>query len=195
MFAAILLIVVAILYRVVAAMSGADQNGWLPNFAPIAAIALCGAIYLPRRAAIVLSLSGVILSDIWLNVFHYHRDLFTWEILTRYVALGLIFALGFALRGRVTALRLFGASFVGSLVFYAITNTGSWISDPAYARTFAGWFQAVTVGRPEWSPTWVFYRNTLLSDLIFTGLFLICHTVTTRGTPKPEPALAEAHAR
>ena len=48
MFAAVFLILVAILYRVVPVMAGMDQTGWLSNFAPLAAIALCGAVFLPR---------------------------------------------------------------------------------------------------------------------------------------------------
>ncbi|MFM9031283.1 MAG: DUF6580 family putative transport protein, partial [Opitutaceae bacterium] len=38
-------------------------------------------------------------------------------------------------------------------------------------RTAAGWWQALTVGRPEFPPTLFFFRNTLVGDLVFTGLF------------------------
>jgi len=154
----------------------------------MAAIALCGAVFLPRRMAVVLPIAALFLSDVLLNVFHYHQPLLTWEIIPHYFALGLVAALGFALRGRATAVRLFGASFAGSLIFYIITNTGSWIGQPLYARTFGGWFQAMTIGLPGNLPTIVFYRNTLVSDMIFTALFLICHSVTTRGTTQPKPA-------
>ena len=57
MFASAFLILIAVLYRVVPVMMGVDQNGWLSNFAPLAAIALCGAIYLPRRMAVLLPLA------------------------------------------------------------------------------------------------------------------------------------------
>ncbi len=193
MFAAIFLILVAILYRVVPVMAGMDQNGWLSNFAPVAAIALCGAVYLPRRMAVALPLVALVVSDVVLNVWHYHRPFFTWEILPHYFALGLVSALGFALRGRVTGFRLFGAAVTGSLIFYVITNTGAWIGEPLYATSFAGWFQAMTTGLPNFPPVWMFYRNTLVSDLLFTGLFFACHTVTSRKTPEAkaaQPALA-----
>jgi hypothetical protein len=188
MFAAVFLILVAILYRVVPVMVGADQSGWLPNFAPLAAIALCGAIYLPRRAAVLLPLAALVVSDVVLNVFHYHKPLFSWEILPHYLALGLVSWLGFALRGKVTALRLFGASISGSVIFYVITNTGSWIGEPLYAKTFAGWFQAMTTGLPGFAPTWMFSRNTFVGDLVFTALFLGCHAVTARSANEPKPA-------
>ncbi len=125
MFAAIFLILTAILYRVVPVMIGVDQSGWLGNFAPVAAIALCGAIYLPRRMAAVLPLVSLLVSDVVLNVYHYHQPIFTWEILPHYLALGLVSALGFALRGRVTGFRLFGASLAGSLVFYVTEHSNT----------------------------------------------------------------------
>jgi hypothetical protein len=41
-----------------------------------------------------------------------------------------------------------------------------------YAKTFAGWIQAITTGLPGYPPTWEFFRNTLLSGGLFTGLFV-----------------------
>jgi hypothetical protein len=68
------------------------------------------------------------------------------------------------------------ASIVASTMFYAITNTFSWLSDPGYAKNFAGLIQSLTIGLPQYSatPTWMFFRNSLVSDLIFTGLFVVC---------------------
>ena len=42
-----------------------------------------------------------------------------------------------------------GASLLGSIAFYVITNTGDWLLEPLYAKTFAGWVQALTTGLPE----------------------------------------------
>lgn len=187
MFAAVFLILVAILYRVIPVMMGVE-GGWASNFAPMSAIVLCGAIYLPRRAAVILPLAAMIVSDVVLNVFHYHQTLVSWELLSRYVALACVSGLGFLLRGRSTTLRLFGATISGSVLFYFITNTGSWISEPLYVKSFAGWWQAMTVGLPGLPPTWMFSRNTFVSDLLFTGLFLLCHTVTSRGAHEPKLA-------
>ena len=36
-----------------------------------------------------------------------------------------------------------------------------------------GWWQAMTVGHPEFPPTLFFFRNTLVSDLLFTGVFAL----------------------
>jgi hypothetical protein len=59
---------------------------------------------------------------------------------------------------------------IGALLFYIVTNTAAWVSLP-YAKTLAGWIQAITTGLPGYPPTWEFFRNTLMSGGIFTGLF------------------------
>ena len=71
---------------------------------------------------------------------------------------------------------LLPASIAGSLIFYIVTNSVSWFFDPGYVKNFAGLIQALTVGLPQFSatPSWVFFRNSLLSDLFFTLLFVAC---------------------
>lgn len=188
MFAAFVLLLVVVVYRIVSGFTGSADYSWLHNFAPVAAVALCGAVYLPRRVAIALPLAMLFVSDLVLNVFHYHQPLLTVEILPRYLALALIAGLGFALRGRARLGSLLAASFLGSLIFYGLTNTGSWIYEPGYAKTFAGWVQALTSGLPGYPPTWSFYRNTLLSDLLFTALFVGCMHWQARKEEHPAPA-------
>jgi hypothetical protein len=83
-------------------------------------------------------------------------------------------ALGF---GRLVALRpsvtnLLSGTLGSSLVFYFVTNTASWAADAYYPGTAAGWWQALTLGHPEFPSTLWFFRNTLAGDLLFTGLFV-----------------------
>ncbi len=174
MIAPLVLLLVVVFFRVASGIVGSADIGWLHNFSPIAAIALCGAVYLPRRVAWALPLAMLFVSDVVLNVFHYHVPLVTVEIVPRYLALALITGLGFSLRGKVRLPGMLGGSLAGSLLFYVITNTGSWLGEPAYAKTFGGWIQALTTGVPGWPSTWWFYRNTLISDLLFTALFAGC---------------------
>jgi hypothetical protein len=67
------------------------------------------------------------------------------------------------------------ASLATSLIFYGITNAFSWLTDPGYAKDFAGLVQALTVGLPQYgaTPSWMFFRNSLLSDLAFTAVFVL----------------------
>ena len=181
-----LLLVVAVLYRLGLGLYG-SHAGFLSNFAPLAAIALCGGIYLPKKLALPLPLAALFISDLVLNA-HYHAPLVDVQMLSRYAALALVVGLGFALRGRVRISTLLPASVGGSLLFYIITNTGSWIDEPGYAKTFAGWMQALTTGLPGYPPTWSFFRNSLASDVVFTLLFVACMAITARREPSAEPA-------
>ncbi len=190
MFAALVLLIAVVFYRIFSGFYGSADFNWLHNFAPVSAIALCGAVYLPRRLAVALPLVMLLVSDIVLNAFHYHQPFFTWDILPRYAALALICVIGFALRDRASFGKLLGASVAGSLIFYVVTNTGSWLYEPAYAKTAAGWLQALTTGLPGYPPTWKFYRFTLASDLFFTALFYACMHATARTAPPEREAAA-----
>lgn len=43
--------------------------------------------------------------------------------------------------------------------------------------------QAMAVGHPEFPPTLWFFRNTLVGDLLFTGLFVAIHQFNTVRLP------------
>ena len=193
--AAIVLLLVVILYRIFFGIVESADFGGLHNFAPVAAIALCGAAYLPRRLAVALPLVGLLVSDAVLNLVHYHLPLLTFEIVPHYLALAIISMIGMAFRGRARLLPLLGASFAGSIIFFLITNTGSWIAAPEYAKTFAGWVQALTTGIPGYPPTWWFYRHTLMSDLFFTAIFSGLMAWRPKTVPSPTPAVSQEFAR
>lgn len=183
MFAAFVLLFAVVAWRVASGFLGGGSFEWLHNFAPLAAVALCGAVYLPRRLAFALPLAMLFISNAILNLAVYHEALFSLDMLPPYAALALIAAIGFTLRQRARVSVLVGASIGSSLLFYVITNTGSWIANAAYAKTFAGWTQALTTGLPGFPPTWWFLRNTLLSDLLFTLLFAGCMALQARKSP------------
>lgn len=171
--AALLLFVVAA-FRVVLGVTHMEDTGWLHNFSPLAAVALCGAIYLPRRIAFVLPLVTLLISDLVINAC-YGVALVSVEMLSRYGALALVSALGFWLREKARLSLVLGASVASSIIFFLLTNTASWLAEPAYAKSAAGWLQALTIGVPGVRPTTLeFFRNTLGSDLLFTGLFIAC---------------------
>jgi hypothetical protein len=190
MIAAVALLLIAVIYRTVLGMGGAQLPGWIPNFSPVAAIALCGAIYLPRRMALALPLTILLLSDLIINAYH-DLGFFAPELLPRYIALAVIVAVGFALRSRAQPGRVVMMALGCSVLFYVITNTGSWLTEPGYAKNMGGWLQAMTTGLPGYPPTWIFFRNTVVSDLLFTALFVVCAHVG-RSRVKDVPQLARA---
>jgi hypothetical protein len=176
MIPALILTLAAVAYRIAAGLlihSGTAL--WLSNFAPMAAIALCGAAYFPAKFKFTVPLGALFISDLVLN-YVYGAPLLQMQMVGHYVALALVGWIGFAIQNRASFKTLLPASVLGSAIFYLVVNTFSWLSDPGYAKNFAGLIQAQTVGLPQYSstPTWMFFRNTVLSDLFFTLLFVAC---------------------
>ena len=171
MLPAAILFAVAVAYRLVVGFTG--NESLLPNIAPVAAIALCGAFLFPRRYALILPLAILLVSDVLLNG-HYGYALVTGEMMVRYPVFLLIAFVGLRLARNPKVGSLLLASLGGSTLFYIVSNTVSWMSEAAYAKTIGGWIQALTVGLPGFPPTWVFYRNTLVGDALFTLLFAAC---------------------
>jgi hypothetical protein len=167
---ALALIVSAALWRVAAAYQPS-----LANVSPITALAFCGALYFRDWRLWLVPLIALTLSDLWLN--HYHATAFgyTWtltEMLLRAGCVGVALGLGRLVAARRRATNLLAGTLASSLVFYLVTNTAAWAADAFYPGTAAGWWQAMTVGHPEFPPTLWFFRNTFAGDLLFTGLFV-----------------------
>ncbi len=175
MIPALLLIFSVVAYRVTSGLLIHSGASWLSNFVPLAAIALCSAAYFPKKYKFAVPLVTLFISDAVLN-FRYGAPLLDPQILCRYLALALVGCIGLLLQYRASVKTLLPASIVGSTIFYVITNAFSWLSDPGYAKNLAGLIQALTVGLPQYSatPSWMFFRNSLLSDLVFTLLFIVC---------------------
>jgi hypothetical protein len=175
MIPALLLVLSAVVYRVTTGLLIHSGASWLSNFAPLAAIALCSAAYFPAKYKFSVPLLTLFVSDVIIN-FRYDAPLFDPQILVRYAALALVGCIGMLLQNRVSLKTLLPASVLGSTIFYVVTNVFSWLSDPGYSKGFAGLVQSLTVGLPQYSatPTWMFFRNSIVSDLAFTFLFVVC---------------------
>jgi len=93
-------------------------------------------------------------------------------MLPNYAVYAALIWLGQRFTRRASWLALLGGGIWGALIFYFVTNTASWLLDPSYVKTLAGWIQALTTGVPGWPHTWEFFRNTLMSGGLFTGLFV-----------------------
>ena len=142
-----------------------------PNFTPVGAMSLFGAAYFGRKyLAFLVPFLALWLSDLALNNLVYARAYpefysgFTWlGSWSVYLSFALIVAFGFIALRKVSPLRLLGASFGASVLFFLITNAHAWMMTPAYPKTAAGLMTAYAAGIP-------FFWNTLLGDLFFTGV-------------------------
>ncbi|MDX1952632.1 MAG: DUF6580 family putative transport protein [Verrucomicrobiota bacterium] len=142
------------------------------NFSAAYALAFCAGIYFPGKLRWILPLSTLLISDMVLNYFYYAVSPFHPYVLIKLVTFSALIFLGTRFTPRSSFPKLLSGGIAGALLFYLLTNTASWLYDPAYPKTFMGWVQALTTGRPEFPHTWEFFRNTLLSGGLFTGLFV-----------------------
>ncbi len=180
---AIALILLATGYRIVAAW-----NPELVNFSPLMALTFCGAVYFRNRWLWLLPFLALSASDLYLDHYHAVHFGYTWDlggVLVRTLCFAAALALGWMVAHRKTWLTLAAGCLGGSLLFYLATNTASFLGDAYYAKTLAGWWQAMTVGHPEFPPTLFFFRNTLVGDLFFTGAFVFAMEWTALRAGQP----------
>jgi hypothetical protein len=168
--------------------------GLLPsNFSAVYAFAFCAGVFFTGAMAWWLPLGVMLATDIGLNVFYYHTAPFGLYLLLNYAVYAVLIGLGRWFGRRAPFLKLIFGGLAGAVIFYLVTNTLSWLQDPAYAKTIAGWIQALTIGHPEIHPTtWEMFRNTLLSGGLFTALFAGAAKLTA---PAESPAEKTAGVR
>lgn len=127
-----------------------------PNVAPVAAMAMFGGAYLPRRVAVALPLAAMLLSDAAIGFY-------TPAIMASvYVSFAVSACIGLLLRNRANVARIAAGSLAGSCIFFLVTNGAVWAFGTMYAPTFPGLLDSYLAGLP-------FFRNTILGDLAFAG--------------------------
>ena len=163
--------------------------GMLPqNFSAAHALLFCVAFWLPGWMGWVLPLATIIVTDILLNVFAYDVTVLDPRLVTNWMILALFVFLAKWLARRRSYGRVFLGTLFGALLFYLVSNSVSWMVNPAYAKTIAGWVQALTVGLPGFPPTWMFGLKTLLGTGLFTGLFASAMKLSeAMDATEPEP--------
>jgi hypothetical protein len=163
------------------------------NFSVAYAFAFCAGVYFRGATAWWLPLGTMLATDVALNIFYYHVAPFAFYLLLNYAIFAVLIGLGKCFGRRASFLKLLLGGLLGAVIFYLVTNTLAWLQDPAYAKTIAGWIQALTTGRLDVHPTtWQMFRNTLLSGGLFTALFAGAAKLTA---PAESPADKTAGAR
>ncbi|HUF61089.1 MAG TPA: DUF6580 family putative transport protein [Verrucomicrobiales bacterium] len=170
-----------LVFRLATGLSSHPAAETLANFSPIAALFLCGGLFIDRRYAWLLPLGVFVLSDLVLNWRYaasnpsvsFVETLLSPYLIIRYGLFLALFGAGRFLRAAANWPVLLGCAVTGSFLFYVVTNSASWLFLPEYPKSLAGWLQALTWGLPGFPPAFLFFRNTLLGDLVFTGLFAL----------------------
>ncbi len=117
-----------------------------------------------------------------------------WQLFLSVAGFGLAIGMGWLLRHHRSLLPMFGGSVAAAVLFYAVSNLGSWFLLP-YPRTWEGFWQAQTIGLAGFVPAWVFLKNSILANLAFTALFLLALRHRTGEWPEPQGALVAVRVR
>lgn len=140
-----------------------------PNFTPIGAMALFGGAYFGRHAlAFVAPLGSLLVSDAILG-FHSGMPFV-------YASVGLIVLIGWAVRSRRTPIGIAAGAVASSILFFAVTNFGVWLSSGMYPPTASGLAACYVAAIP-------FFQNTLAGDLIFSALLFGGFALLERHVP------------
>jgi hypothetical protein len=129
------------------------------NFTPVGAIALFAGTYITnKRMAFTLPLIVLLVSDVLLELFYgtgFYRDM-----IFVYGSFALVVMIGFLLRGREQRQTIMVASLVSSIVFFLVSNFGSWLMYNMYPKSLEGLVNCYIAGIP-------FFRGTVMGDLFY----------------------------
>ena len=127
-----------------------------PNFTPIGAMALFSGAYLGRRAlAFVAPLAAMLLSDAVLGFYS--------GFWITYLAVALIALLGSVVLQKRNPLRIGLTAVAGSVIFFVVSNFGTFALSGMYPHTVAGLGACYVAAIP-------FFQNTLAGDLFYATL-------------------------
>jgi len=178
--------------------------GLMPaNFSAAYALAFCAGLYFPGALAWWLPLGVMLATDLALNAWyawhgvpHVFSPVSLLYLLGNYAGYGVLIGLGRRFKARDSWVRLLGGGLLGALVFYLVTNTLSWFinpfHNPEYTKTIVGWLTALFKGTAGYPQTWEFFRNTLLSGGLFTGLFVGAMKLSAAESPQEKGEPTEA---
>lgn len=155
----------ALLYRllfalaiiVVAAALRIAPHPW--NFTPVGAMALfSGAVIRGRRLAFAFPLLALFSGDLFVGLYQ------PGVMLMVYLSFLVSVLIGRLLQNRRTFLRVAGATLLGSLQFFLVTNFADWWLLNSYPKTASGLAACYLAGVP-------LFGNTLAGDALYAALF------------------------
>lgn len=149
----------------------------LPNFVPVAALALFAGVYLPKKWSLIVPLIAMFVSD--LIVGFYEPSV----MVAVYASFALTVTIGWAIRkygkesGNANPAMLFAGSIANSTIFFLITNAAVWAFTQMYAKSFAGLMLSYEMALP-------FFKWTLVGDLAWVVAFFGAYALVVRFWPE-----------
>ena len=132
-----------------------------PNFTPIVAVAIMSGYFFKNiKLSFVVLLIAMLLVDVFIGF--YKHMLFV------YLSLFLITFIFFKISDKINFKNLFVFGFLGSLIFYLVSNFGVWasgvlspITNLPYEKNLNGLISCYFLAIP-------FFKNTLFSTIVFS---------------------------
>jgi hypothetical protein len=164
----------AIGLTVAGALARLAPHPW--NFAPVGSISLFAGARLRGWQAFLLPLVLMAITDPLLGGY---------SAATPFVYLAFLITVwvGRRLQKTENPLRIGAASIVCSVVFFLLSNFGTWLA--WYPRTWAGLTACFVAAIP-------FFGYTFLSDLLYSGILFGLHAWLSRTVYKPERVAIQA---
>ncbi len=136
----------------------------IDNVTPIAAMALFGGAYFGKKyIGYIIPIITLFITDLVLG-FH---DTMVYV----YIGFAITVTIGIAMKKKVNVYSIFGASILSSIIFFLLTNFGSWMTQMMpYPMNFAGLIECYIAGLPflRWEAL-----GTLGFNTVFFGVFYL----------------------
>jgi len=139
----------------------------IPNFAPIAALALFGGTYLNKRYALIIPIVAMLIADYFIG---FYNPYIMASVYGSFILIGFI---GIWLRDHKTLPNIVGGSLTGSIIFFLVTNFAVWaVPQSFYPHTIQGLIDCYIMALP-------FFRNTIAGDLFYVTIFFGAYELVT----------------
>lgn len=127
----------------------------MPNFTPVAAIALFAGAYVQRKSlAFLIPMLALLISDVFLG---FHDTM--WAV---YLSFAITVSLGMVIRNRKSIVNIALVAVSSSILFFIITNFAAWLSGMMpYPMNFQGLMLCYEAAIP-------FFRNEIAGTLLYS---------------------------
>jgi uncharacterized protein DUF6580 len=170
--------VLVLVMILIAAALRVGPHPW--NFTPVGAMALfSGAFVRDRRLAFVFPLAALFVGDIFIGFYKLMPII--------YASFLLSVLIGRWVQNHRSLARISGATLLGAIQFFLVTNFAVWAFGTFYPRSLAGLAACYAAGIP-------FFWNTLAGDAFYSALFFGGFALAERFVPilrEPAPATTD----
>lgn len=165
------ILLVSILVLMTAVWRVLNAEFHIYHLVPIASLGLLsGSMLQDKKWAYIIPLAAMFLSDIGMSLFTNIQGFYGVSQVVNYMALALVTLLGTQLVKR-NLINIAGYSVAGSLVFFLISNFGTFLSG-YYGYSFSSLIECYAMAIPFYKSEMAstFFMNSILADLLFSTI-------------------------